>query len=286
MSTKLGSEKQGAARVPLAASIAWGGAAAYEFMHIFRRRRGFWAARPRGGYNGAMRMMRALGNWLLDLVLPKQCAGCGREGAFCCWDCRGRLAFSAPACPVCSRRNFTGVLCTPCEAQTGLRRFWAPFYYRDPLVRELIHTYKYGGARELAGLFADELLACLDAFGTRPHGPAVLVPVPLHRSRERERGFNQSSLLAAELAARTGLAVAPALRRTRATEPQVEMESYGERRRNVADSFRLTDAAAVQDRTVILVDDVSTSGATLFEAARVLRESGCRTVWAIVIAKG
>lgn len=233
-----------------------------------------------------MASFAAAGGWLLDLVFPKQCAGCGREGAFCCADCRGRLAFSAPSCPVCGRRSFTGVLCAPCEEKTGLRRFLAPFSYRDPLVRELIHTYKYGGVRELAGLFAEELLACLDAFAIRPHGPAVLLPIPLHRARERERGFNQARLLARELGRRLELPVAEPLRRRRATQQQTEMESHEARRKNVRDAFSITDADAIRDKTVILVDDVSTSGATLAEAARVLRAAGCRTVWAIVIARG
>lgn len=228
---------------------------------------------------------RAAG-WLLDLIFPKFCAGCGREGSFCCAPCRARLAFSAPACPICSRRNFTGILCDACAEQTHLRRFLAPFSYREPLIRELIHSYKYSGARELAPLFADELASFLHCYGIRPSGPAILIPIPLHPSRERERGFNQARLIALALGERLGLPVADALRRIRATESQVEMDSFERRRTNVAGIFRVVDPAAVAGRTAILVDDVATSGATLGEAARVIRETGCRTVWAVVVAKG
>lgn len=233
-----------------------------------------------------MGSIRRAAGWLLDLIFPKFCAGCGREGSFCCPSCQARLAFSAPACPVCSRRNFTGILCTPCAQQSRLRRFLAPFSYREPLIRELIHSYKYSGARELAPLFADEIASFLRCFGIRPSEPAILIPIPLHRSRERERGFNQARLIAVALGERLNLPVADALRRIRATESQVEMDSFERRRMNVAGMFRVVNPAAVAGRTAILVDDVSTSGATLGEAARMLRESGCRTVWAIVVAKG
>ncbi|MDP3727162.1 MAG: ComF family protein [bacterium] len=233
-----------------------------------------------------MGIPRALGGWLFDLIFPKFCAGCGREGAFCCSPCQTRLIFSAPACPVCSRRNFTGILCDPCAGETHLRRFLSPFSYRDLLVRELIHTYKYAGARELASLFAGELAAYLRAYGVRPSGSAVLIPIPLHPSRERERGFNQAHLIAVALGERLGLPVADALRRVRANEPQVSLDSFEKRRANIAGVFRVADPAAVTGRTAILIDDVSTSGATLGEAAKTLRQAGCRTVWAMVIAKG
>ncbi|MBI4132447.1 MAG: ComF family protein [Candidatus Sungbacteria bacterium] len=233
-----------------------------------------------------MGFVMAGARWLLDLVFPKYCAGCGTEGSFCCAACRLRLITRVPACPVCGRRNFTGILCDACSERLPLRRFLAPFSYRDPLVRELIHAYKYRGARELSAFFADELASFFSAYAIRPPGPALLVPIPLHRSRERERGFNQARLLANDLGKRLGLPVADALRRMRANEPQVSTDSFKKRYANVAGVFRVADQAAVAGRTAILIDDVSTSGATLGEAARVLRKADCRTVWGAVIAKG
>lgn len=230
--------------------------------------------------------LAAVRAWLLDLIFPALCVGCGDEGCYLCPACRAGLRLNAPACPVCQKRNFNGILCPSCRAPGGLRRLLAPYSYRDPLVRELIHTYKYGGVRELALLFADDITAFLTRYGIKPRRRALLVPIPLARSRERERGFNQAELLAKELGRRLQLAAIPALRRVRATESQIEMKSYGERRANVAGAFRARDAEAVRGKLVILVDDVSTSGATLTEAAKALREAGARTVWAIAIAKG
>lgn len=233
-----------------------------------------------------MHALARVKNWLLDLIFPKFCVGCRVEGTFLCAPCRTELSPSAPSCPVCSRRNFTGILCGPCAADTHLRRFLTPFSYRHPLVRELIHTYKYTGVRELAPLLAGEIVSFLDSYAIRPAGPALLAPIPLHRARERKRGFNQARLLANALGERLSLPVVPILRRSRATEPQTRLNSHDERRRNIANAFRVVGPEAIAGQTIILVDDVSTSGATLAEAARVIREVGCKTVWAIVVAKG
>lgn len=223
--------------------------------------------------------------WCLDMIFPKYCFGCQTEGAFVCEICRSKIRFLAPTCPICSQRNFTGVLCGLCQQSSALRRFLAPFSYSDPLMRELIHAYKYEGVRELKKFFADEIESFLRFYAVRPRGPTALVPIPLHRSREQKRGFNQSLLLAGELGRRLDLPVVSALRRIKATEQQIDMKSYKDRRRNVAGVFKMTDADAVKEKTAVLIDDVSTSGATLFEAAKVLRDGGAKTVWAIVIAK-
>lgn len=224
--------------------------------------------------------------WLLDLVFPKFCADCGIEGSFLCRDCRQKLRFRAPSCPICSKRNLTGILCANCQEKSGLRRFLAPFSYRDPIARKLIRAYKYERVRELKIIFAEEITAFLNFYGIRPRPGSALVPIPLHRSRERERGFNQAALLAEELGARLNIPVVKTLARRRPTEHQTLMPSYEARRENVAGAFRIISPETIRAKTAILVDDVSTSGATMSEAARALREAGAHSVWAIVIAKG
>lgn len=236
-------------------------------------------------YNGFMGLSQVK-DAVLDLIFPKLCAGCGEEGAFLCTVCREKMIFSAPSCPICSRRNFDGVLCLSCQEKSGLRRFFAPFSYREELVRDLIHVFKYEGVYGLAGEFADVICKFLSFYGVHVSGEFVLTPVPLHRARLRERGFNQSELLAKKLAERLNCKTALPLRRRRVTEQQIDMASYEKRRENMAGAFEVAKPKAVKDKTIILVDDVSTSGATIYECARVLREAGARTVWAIVIAKG
>ncbi len=167
-----------------------------------------------------------------------------------------------------------------------MRRFISPFSYREALVRDLIHAYKYEGVKELAESFAEMIVKMLNFYNIRIGGNFILMPVPLHRSRQRERGFNQSELLAERLAKRLNCKVGKVLRRVRATEQQIEMDSYEKRRENVAGAFEVTAPEVISGQAVIIIDDVSTSGATIYEAARCLRQAGARTVWAMVVAKG
>jgi ComF family protein len=155
-------------------------------------------------------------------------------------------------------------------------------------VRGLVHLLKYESvrpvARPLGGMLAQaiaELLAgCADA---KP----LLIPVPLHKSRRRSRGFNQSELIARAAAKRLPqrLEVAcGALVRQRDTVSQVGL-TREERIANVRDAFRVADAARVRGRDVVLVDDVMTTGTTLSECARVLKKAGAKRVWAATVAR-
>jgi len=154
----------------------------------------------------------------------------------------------------------------------------APF---DGVLQKAIHHFKYLNVRGLAKPLGDLLLAQMND----PAPPVdVIVPVPLHRQRERERGYNQAALLARRLAQRTGLPLAEhALRRTRQTPPQVGL-SAPERWANVAGAFAC-GSPDLSTRHPLLVDDVCTTGATLSACARALRAGGAETVWAVTLAR-
>lgn len=144
-------------------------------------------------------------------------------------------------------------------------------------LRAIVHALKYGGRRHVARPLA-RLLAARGADILA--GADLVVPVPLHRSRQRTRGFNQ----AADIARHLGLPVTQALRRVRATPSQIDLPA-ARRHANVRDAFALTKRARVAGATVVLVDDVSTTGATLDACARVLREGGAAEVRALTAAR-
>jgi ComF family protein len=151
-------------------------------------------------------------------------------------------------------------------------------------LRTVLHELKYRGRRRAARRLAEALL---DAPAARRllTADAVLVPVPLHPRRRRERGFNQSELLAAALARRTGLRMAPAaLVRRRDTSPQAGLTAAA-RRANVEGAFAVRQRARVSGRPVVLVDDVLTTGATARGCARVLREAGASEVRVLTVAR-
>lgn len=169
--------------------------------------------------------------------------------------------------------------------------------YRHPVLREAVQALKFEGVRDLA-LPLGLLLACRTHAALGPAlSQATVVPIPLHPRRERNRGFNQSALLAKQLARTLSLPCVPLLRRTRHTPPQTSVTPHvsAHRRENVAAAFSMAEhmtppapppAGGVAGPAILLVDDVATTGATLEEAAQVLYAHGAQTVWGAVVCRG
>ena len=219
----------------------------------------------------------------VDLLFPRWCVGCGREGDFICHSCRRSLPrITPPLCPRCGKPQPGGVLCPGCVSwQAEIDGIRSPFRF-DGVIRKAIHQLKYRNLRALAlplaGLLQDYLVINLMP-------GEVLVPVPLHPKRLRERGYNQSSLLAKELGKLTSLPVVDdCLIRQRHALPQAKTSTVAERWSNVANAFTCRDRR-LRDKPVLLIDDVSTSGATLDACAAALKAAGASSVWGLVLAK-
>ncbi len=218
-----------------------------------------------------------------DFFFPRWCVGCGREGDFICPSClSSQLRLMPPVCPKCGRPQASGNLCPACiNWRSSIDGIRAPFQFAG-VIREAVHQLKYNNIRALAEPLG-KLLG--DYFQANPLPAEVLVPVPLHPKRLRQRGYNQSGLLARQLSELGGLPVVDdCLIRRRQTVAQAETTSVIERRNNVIDAF-LCHGNKFQDKMVVLIDDVSTSGATLDACARALKEGGARSVWGLVIAR-
>ncbi|MBA7485981.1 hypothetical protein ES707_21533 [subsurface metagenome] len=219
----------------------------------------------------------------LDLLFPRWCVGCGKEGDFICASCCHSLPrIMPPLCPKCGKPRPSGMLCTGCVSwQAEIDGIRSPFRF-DGVIRQAIHQLKYRNLRALATPLANLLR---DYLVNNPVPGEVLVPAPLHQKRLRERGYNQSYLLAQELGKLINLPVVnDCLTRQKHAPPQARSSTVDERRGNVADAFVCRDRR-LQDKQVILIDDVSTSGATLDAGATALKASGAITVWGLVLAK-
>lgn len=228
-------------------------------------------------------LARAIGATVLDLLYPRTCVGCGREGRYFCEGCRISLPWiSAPWCLQCGLHLPDGKSCAFCAAhELTLDGLTSAFLYQPP-VREALIALKYHGMSALSIELA-ELLAAHVAGKDLPVD--VIVPVPLHRSRRRERGYNQSEAIGKDLARMLGLAVqGDALVRTRSTSPQAQQASREERLRNMQDAFA-PGPANVRGRRVLLLDDVCTTGATLNACAAALRAAGAKGVWGLTVAR-
>lgn len=231
----------------------------------------------------------------LDLLYPPTCCACAqptRDPGFCA-TCRASIA--APRSPLCSTCGVpfetpSGIdhQCARCLTRPprfGRARASAIYDAADPRphpLKSVLQRYKYARDASLAPALGGLLVARAPL---PPSAYDLIVPVPLHPDRLRWRGFNQALLLGRQLARWYRIAIDPfSLHRVRPTRPQVELDE-GERRRNVAGAFRVTRPDRVRSRDILLLDDVYTTGATVNECSRALRDAGARRVDVLVLAR-
>lgn len=218
----------------------------------------------------------------LDLIFPPRCVGCGRFGAFLCDQCLAATPVAAPPrCDRCWVAMGTPGTCHRCRrGHPVLAGARAAFVYSGP-AREAIHALKFKGLSAIAPQMAREMARVLAGWAPPV---SVVVPVPLAGSRRRLRGYNQSELLAKEVARWAGLPLrAQAVARRRATLPQARLADGEARQRNVRGAF--VPRRAPSGAAVLLVDDVMTTGATVEACARALRAGGSGPVYALLFAR-
>ena len=218
---------------------------------------------------------------MLGLLLPMHCAVCGRDGRALCEGCEVTFPrLEKPYCSICAGPG-TAFRCEWCTtmplAVDGIR---APYLF-EVVLREMVHSLKYNNLRASAPDLGRLLAVYLQ---DNPMPCDILMPVPLHNRQERERGYNQSELLARVLGKRTGVPVEThVLRRIRNTAPQVSMKSREARRRNIEGAFEC--GPEVSGQQVLLVDDVVASGSTMSACGTALKAAGARSVWGLALAR-
>lgn len=225
-------------------------------------------------------------NFILDLLFPKYCIDCQKEGTYLCSKCQGKIILvREPLCPICQRKTVRGNFCQKHREKFALSGVIPASYFHEGPLREAIHHLKYNSVRELS-----ENLGAILLSATRsrwPKGKLILVPVPLFWLRKAQRGFNQAELLCQQLAtSNSKLAINYNLSRVKNTKPQATIKEK-ERQQNVKNAFLwLGGKNKLQKYKVLLVDDVTTTFSTLNEAAKVLKVAGAKEVWGLVLAKG
>lgn len=230
-------------------------------------------------------------NLILDLLFPKRCVGCKKDGSYFCQDCISNITQTDLVCPKCEKLAVGGQTHPICVRKFGLDGLWSLGIYQNPL-REAIKQVKYGKVREIAPVLVDILIEywakyqpfLLDKIKKDRGVGWVVIPVPLHFFKENDRGFNQSNLIGQNLSKSLGLDYLDALKRTRYTKSQVGLKG-GDRHQNIRNAFALTENCKLKTVNCLLIDDVWTTGSTLRECCYILKRAGAKLVWAITLAR-
>jgi competence protein ComFC len=235
-------------------------------------------------------IVRAILSQLVDLFFPegRYCVACRRKlpagQNFLCINCTSRIKpIMPPICAICGRPIGRGRLCRDCMDQKHSFVQARAFGEYDGVLKKVIHEFKYGGRKELANFIGDKMFSVFKNLGWPKCD--VIVPVPLHEKRQKERGFNQAYLLASFISVKTGIPVCSELLRVKQTGHQTLL-SKNQRKKNLQGAFRLKNSSRLKDKTVILVDDVYTTGSTADECSLTMREAGARCVYVLTCARG
>jgi len=228
---------------------------------------------------------------ILDLLFPKTCVGCGKFGGYFCSNCVRDIKQTELVCPFCERQSLGGVIHAVCKRKYGLDGLWSLGIY-EGLLRKAIQKLKYKWVSEIARELVDITIEywaknspiLLDLIKKDQGRSWIVTAVPLHPKRQNWRGFNQSELLGKIFALKLGLNYQVTLKRIRNTTPQMKLLSH-ERKQNIKNAFEIAVSSQLSDVSVLLIDDVWTTGSTLKECCYVLKRNGAKVVWALTIAR-
>ena len=233
---------------------------------------------------------------VLDFVFPKKCVSCKRAGDYVCANCFTYLSFNnGQICLVCNKNSINGLTHPGCVGRFTIDGSFSSLTY-NPIAKKLIYRFKYkpflldlqGLLSELfyEGLIQNEtLIKTIEQFSNET---IVLVPVPLHKSKLRKRGYNQAEILAKGLSERLGIPIENVLLRVKNTKTQVGLDKK-ERMENIKGAFQVnsklkSNNSKLENVTIFLVDDVLTTGSTLKECASILKRNGAKKVFGITLA--
>lgn len=233
--------------------------------------------------------------FLLDLFFPKFCLGCKKEGSYLCDDCRTLLDIAEFDYCLCSSKpqrlpsDQKSGKCNRCQDKRLSGLYFALPYKEKALTRKIIYQFKYRPylkdlAKTLAGILVEHLV--ISGKNTNEIWQnSVLIPVPLDKKKLKSRGYNQSEELAKELSEVLQIPmISDNLIKIKNTKPQMELKKE-EREKNLGKAFKIKNSQTLLGKKIFLVDDVYTTGSTMDECAKTLKEAGAKQVWGIAIAR-
>lgn len=232
-------------------------------------------------------------NLILDILFPKFCLGCGKEGKYICDKCKLFVSETMPVCPVCYKSSFFGETHSDCLRKYGLDGLTSIWDY-DGLIKKIIYMIKYDGLTHAIDecvessfkLIAEDINRFYSFLSFLSSDNGCITYVPMHIKKEKKRGFNQAEIIAKKIGKVSSRRVVSLLRKTIDTKNQTKLDRE-ERLENIKNCFQFCDNwdKLSLSQNLILVDDVFTSGATMKECCKVLKQAGIKKVWGFTLAR-
>jgi len=224
-----------------------------------------------------------------DLLFPKFCLGCGYIGVYLCLSCQNKLKpIKQDVCLYCKEPSLFGLTHPGCQKKLNIDGLLTLYYY-SPILKKIIKNIKYRLAvqvwQEFYQIIKPEVIEKL-GFYKKLSSDFIIQPIPLTKNKYNERGFNQAKIISIFFQKFINYPIVDLLVRKKETLAQAQLESLKKRYQNVRGAFQVIDKKYLNNKWVILVDDVVTTGSTVAEAARVLKGAGAKKVYVLALAKG
>lgn len=239
-----------------------------------------------------MQFLVKINDFILDTLFPVSCISCGKNGEWICEKCLKKIPLkNIQVCPYCEKRiTPNGRTCFECKKKYSLDGLLVGVSYKNHVISKAIHIYKYRFAEKISEPLGKIILKSIQQ--SEMPLPDLIISIPLHPRRLRWRGFNQSQLLAEYLEKNItpGFSIEVGqdlIERIRYTQPQMKLKNNAQRKKNIEKAFSVNrkNLNRIKNKRILLIDDVITTGATIFECAKVLKKSGAKEVFAAVIAR-
>jgi len=227
--------------------------------------------------------MELLANIVTNFLFPKQCFGCGSLGEFICFDCQQLLtSFKHLRCIVCQKPSLSGWTHPKCKSSFTPERLLSVYDYHNPIISQMINAGKFAMAPEifidLARLASNQILDNSSVLAD-----FVLCPIPMTKLKQNYRGFNQSAVICSVLSKTWQIAIDSLLIKKKVTKQQKSLDKIA-RSKNQKGVYGISSKNSLPNK-VLLIDDVTTSGATFLSASKVIKQHGISTIWCLSLAQ-
>ncbi len=227
--------------------------------------------------------------FLIDLLFPRFCLGCGYVGVYLCVSCQEKLKpTKQDVCLYCHKSSLFGLTHPGCQNKLNVDGLMTLYYY-NPILKKIIKNIKYRLAvqvwQEFCRVIKPEVISKLIFYRKMSSG-TIIQPVPLTKNKYNERGFNQAKIISLFFQKFINCPIVNLLHRKKESPAQAQLSSLKKRYQNVRGVFQVIDKTHLNNKIIILIDDVVTTGTTVKEAARILKGAGAKKVYVLALAKG